>query len=354
MIMQNSSQINRPDKLYWLTAAAILIASILTVISIFRLCSSECSEGHNWRLFGLPFEVFGSIFFFSMAVLHILVRKRPELEFYEGLAFASALGAEGMFIIVQKYYIGTWCPVCLSIAACIAVGFGVHVYKLTKPTHTLNADKGDHMTTIRRGLTSTTAIFVGFLIAFLGTSRHDAMQAAQNSIQENLVFGDKSSPIEVYLFTDWACPACRKLEPTLEPMSKEIMKQAKLFFVDHAIHPETLNFVPFHLSFQVHNKPNYFALRDMLTTISEETGAPSEQMIATSAAKLGVQYQELNFADIALGIKYFKKLGEKFKVEGTPTLIIINTENKKGKKLTGNKEITQSNIEEAIKTLKSL
>ena len=306
---------NSPDKLYWLTAAVILIASILTVVSILRICSSECAEGHNWRLFGLPFEAFGGVFFVGIAILHYLVRKRPELEFYEGIAFGSALGAEGFFIYVQKYLIGSWCPICLSIAACIAIGFGAHLYKVFKPTQSKQPQKGEQMSTIGKGLTSTTAIFIGFLVAFLGTSKYDAMQAAQNSIKENLVFGDKSSPIEVYLFTDWACPACRKLEPNLKPMAEDVMGQAKLFFVDHAIHPETLNFVPYHLSFQVHNKPHYFELRDMLTQISEETGAPSEQMVSTAASRLGVQYQELNYSDIALGIKYFKKLGEKFKVE---------------------------------------
>ena len=47
-------------------------------------------------------------------------------------------------------------------------------------------------------------------------------------------------------------------------------------------------------------------------------------------------------------------VGEKFKIKGTPTMVIINREAKKGKKLTGNKEITKDNALKAIETLKSL
>lgn len=201
-------------------------------------------------------------------------------------------------------------------------------------------------------LFSSTALVVGLLAAFLGTSKYDAMEAAENTIKENIVFGPKDSNVEVFLFTDWACPACRKLEPGLEKMSNGITKDARLYFIDHAIHPETLNFIPYHLSFMLNNKPQYFKLRDMLTSISEKTGTPTEEQVAAAASKLGVKYNELNYADVAMGIKYFKALGEKFKIEGTPTMVIVNTETKKGKKLTGNNEITAENIQQAISTLK--
>ncbi len=345
---------NFDDKMYLLSGFAILAASVLTTISILRLCSEECAEGHNYRLFGFPFEAFGVLFFVSIALVHLLQRKYTQLRFLESLLFASALGAELMFIIVQKYYIGTWCPVCLGIAACIFVGFSSFAasYVNAYVTKKHQSNKGETMNSFWIGLNNTTAICIGFLVAFLGVSKQDAMQAAQESIRDHLAFGNQKSAIEVYLFTDWACPACRKLEPELEGIMKAVTKDNQFVFVDHAIHPETLNFVPYNLSFILNDKAQYLKLRDMLTEISVKTGAPSENEIAAAAAKVGVKYQELNYSDIALAIKYYKKLGEKFNVLATPTMVIINTDTKKGKKLTGNKEITKENVLNAIKTLK--
>jgi hypothetical protein len=340
--------------MYALSGLAIVVAIILTTISVLRLCSEECAEGHNYRLFGMPFEVSGAIFFASLAIIHVLQRWYDILKVIEPLLFASALGAELMFIIIQRYYIGTWCPVCLGIATCIAVGVGSFAASFVRNYKTLKhiENKGEGMNSFRIGISNIVAVFMGFFIAFMGISKQDAMQAAQDTIRDNVAFGNKNSQIEVYLFTDWACPACRKLEPQLEDMTKAITNDNKFIFVDHVVHPETLNFIPYHLSFILNNKEEYFKLRGILTEISEKTGEPSEKEIAAAAAKVGVKYNEINYSDIALAIKYYKKLGEKFNIKGTPTMVIINTETKKGKKLAGNGEITKANVVNAIKTLK--
>lgn len=334
---------DRNDRYWLISGLAIIAAFILTVISMLGLCTEECAEGHKWRLFGFPFEVFGLIFLVVIGIIHWFARKNESLTFIVQLLAASAIGAELYFIYVQKVHIGTWCPVCLGIAASFLVLF------ITLQSKTI---QDGAMKPFINSLFSSTALVVGLLAAFLGTSKYDAMEAAENTIKENIVFGPKDSNVEVFLFTDWACPACRKLEPGLEKMSNGITKDARLYFIDHAIHPETLNFIPYHLSFMLNNKPQYFKLRDMLTSISEKTGTPTEEQVAAAASKLGVKYNELNYADVAMGIKYFKALGEKFKIEGTPTMVIVNTETKKGKKLTGNNEITAENIQQAISTLK--
>jgi protein-disulfide isomerase len=346
-----SSISNRDGKLWLIGQLAVIAGMILTIISILRLCSAECAEGHNWRLFGLPFEAFGGVFFITAFTGQWLSRKNATISYLQLLLIGSAIGAELYFIYIQKVHIGTWCPVCLGIAFCLTIAFIVQGFRVYEQSKGIQEKT---MLTKWKSLTSTTAIMVGLLAAFLGVTKHDAMQAAQNSIKESIVFGNQDSDIEVYLFTDWACPACRKLEPGLKRMVERIDGDAKFFFIDHAIHPETLNYIPYNLSFILNNKPQYFELRDMLTELSVETSAPSENVIKESAAKHGVEYSELNYADIALAIKYYKALGEKFKIKGTPTMVIINTSTKKGKKLAGNGEITEENVVEAISTLKKL
>lgn len=344
--------LNKRSKILWyFVLVCLIVGSILTIASFLEMCSSECAEGHKWRLFGMPFELFGIAFFTAAVITHLLSSMKEKLDFLLLLMLGSAIGAEGYFIYVQKFLIGHWCPVCLSIATCIVLAFIAQTFQVLT-NHQGKQEKNMHR--FWKGLSSTSAIFIGLLIAFCGTTKYDAMEAAQNSIKDSLAFGDQNSDIEVYLFTDWACPACRKLEPKLEKIIHSIDDKSKIFFIDHVIHPETLNYIPYHLSFMLKNKPQYFQLRDELTQLSKVNGAPSEQQITAIAAKEGVTYSELNYSDIALGIKYFKKLGEKFKIKGTPTMVIINTASKKGKKLAGNSEITEQNVVDAINTLNNI
>ena len=57
------------DKMYALTGLAIIVALILTTISILQLCSEQCAEGHKYLLFVMHFEIFGLIFLVSIAVM---------------------------------------------------------------------------------------------------------------------------------------------------------------------------------------------------------------------------------------------------------------------------------------------
>ncbi len=342
------------DWLYLVSLLAILCGAILSLVSYLQICVEECAESHNWLLFGFPFEYTGLFFFIPLLFIHILSKKYPPLSFVAGLMIASGIGAEIKFILVQKFQIGVWCPLCLSIAACIFVAgvcYAIH-YLIEMNTLIKQGPRGELMKTIWKGITGISIFVLGFLIATIGISKFDQIAAQETTIKESLFFGDKTSPIEVYLFTDWACPACRQLEPEIEKMAPEVMKQAKLTFVDHAIHTETLNYSPYNVSFMIKNKPDYFKLRGELTKMSVATEAPTDQEIEKIAKKVGTTYQQLNFSDIAISQKYFKQLAKQFSITKTPVMVVVNIKTKKGKKLTGIAEITESNVLKAIASLK--
>ena len=211
--------------------------------------------------------------------------------------------------------------------------------------------EGKLMSSIWKEIPSLFVLILGFIAACAGISKFDSLESAESTIKESLFFGDKTTPIEVYVFTDWACPACRELEPDLEKIAPAIINKAKLTFVDYAIHPQTLNYSPYNVSFMIKNKPQYFRLRNEMNKLALNTPDPTEEQIESLAESQGVKYQPLNVADITLSQKYFKELVKQFGVNKTPTVIIINTQSKKGKKLTGLDEITESNIMKAIDSL---
>lgn len=348
---------NTPAKqslaVYVIAAIALLAACLLTFISCLQLCSQACAEGHSYRLCGLPFETVGLILFPLTLVMHLLSRKFAILSLLTGWMLAAMIGAEIVFIYVQKYKIGSWCPVCLSIAGVLSVAALAYLYDYYKgfKLSLENLERGPIMINVYKGLTGFCFFFVGLLVAFGGIAKYNPLEAAENKIQDSIAFGNANSNVEVYVFTDWNCPACRSIEPLLESLAPKIMKDAKLIFVDDPIHPESLNFTPYNVAFMINNKDKYFQLRDKLIELSEETKSPTDEQVTALAAKLGVKYKQLNYADVALANKYFTHLINQLDVEGTPTVVIVNKDTQKGKKLGGAGKITEENIMKNINAI---
>lgn len=341
------------DWIFIFSSLAILSGLTLSVISWLKLCTEQCAATHHYRIFGIQFETIGLLFFPVLTVFHFFSRKYDACRLIAGILLATALGAELMFIDVQKREIGHWCPVCLGIAGCVtaaAIGYGLN-YLMNLKTTIKEGQKGEIMQRVLKGFGSLMFVFFGLFFAYFGVGKADQLKAQEDTIKERIVFGNLNSPVDVYIFTDWQCPACRGIEPTLVKIAPAIEKKARVTFVDFIIHPETLNFIPYNLSFMIHNKDKYLELRDALTKISTKTGDPTEQDVEKAIAHSGIKYDQLSYSDVAVGIKYFKHLGKEFKITSTPTVVIVNKSTKKGKKLHGGSEITESNILKAIDSL---
>lgn len=353
MLQKRLSLASPSGYFFVLSSLAIIAGFVLSIISWMQICTEQCGEAHNYRICGFQFETFGLTFFPALAAFHFLSVPYRTFGYVAGLLLASACGAEIMFILLQKYTICHWCPICLSIAGTVGLASLAYLLDYSFELKSLmnEGKRSEIMRFIRRGVAPIIVVIFGFLFAYFGVAKVNKLQAIENSIKEAIAFGNKSSPIDIYLFSDWECPACRQLEPNLVKMAPEIMKKARLTFVDFTIHPETLNFTPYNLAFMVNNKSQYLQLRDALTKISEKTGTPSDKDVEEAIAPLGIKYKQLNYSDVALGMKYFKHLGKEFEINSTPTMVIVNRSAKKGKKLYGPSEITESNVTKAIKVL---
>jgi len=332
---------------------ALLAGFFFSLASFVELCTEQCEDGKKYFLFGMPFALVGLLFFSTVAVTHYLSVSNPFYSKVTGVLVASAVGAESLFIYIQKFVIGTWCPICLSIAACVLIAAAAfswrYIVGLSKQIQ--QSQQGEIMESIKRGLGSISVVCLGVLLAFVGLTKFDALEAAENRLKENLAFGNKASNIEIYIFTDWNCKACRELDPYLTRMAPSLMKEGKVVFVDHSLHPESLNYTPYNVSFLLNNKSEYFKLRKMISDMSRRTKNPTEDQIEEGSANLGVTYDQLNYSDVALAIRYFRELSQQFKIRATPTMVIVNTDTRKGKKLKGNEEITRRNALIAIKEL---
>lgn len=327
---------------FYLILFTLVIAWCLSLIAFLHLCTSACGEGQNWRLFGYPFGTVGVALFAALILLHVASLYFPFLHNLVGFSLIACLGAEVVFILIQNFQMTKLCPICLGIAGAIGLGSASFLSEL-------NANKGEHM----KNFSAAFLIFVlGLVGAFTSITKVEALQDAKMEFKDQLVFGNPKSAIQILLFTDWACPACRELEPTIVKVMPSLMEKQKVLFLDLPLHKETCNYCPYNMAFIVQHKPEYLKIREDLTKLSAETKNPTEAQIKKIAKKYNIQFQPLSFADVVLGIKYAEEMAAGYKVQATPTLVITNTSTKKEKILVGGKEITPENIDKAISDLR--
>ncbi|MCB1118486.1 MAG: thioredoxin domain-containing protein [Chlamydiia bacterium] len=323
---------------------AIFAGFMLTIVSWLGLCSAACAEQHTWHLIGVPLEVFGFVIFPLLALTHYAGKRFP-IWMLLGVALAvGSLGAEVSLILIQKVYIRAWCPVCLGIAACVGVT------ALTFYWESINQG-GTSMSRYTSWIYVAVFLF-GFFFTFLGIEKENQMEAAIATVKNKIWLGNPNGDLELYLFTDWSCPACRKAEPEIEKIASEHLSEARMIFVDFPIHPATYNYSPFNASFQMNNKPQYVALRHALTTLSEQTEEPTVDQIKQLASQHGAKFTPLTYAQVNTINRYFRELANRFGISSTPTLVIVNTKTGKQEIVKGSEEIQQENISMKLKSIK--
>jgi protein-disulfide isomerase/uncharacterized membrane protein len=329
---------------YWI-AVPFAAAWILSAMSWLGICSDGCEETHLYRLFGFPLSPLG-VGYFTLCGLAFLTRNRFRFSgFLIPVLLSGALGVEFVLVWIQKYVIGKWCPMCIGIA--LSVGTACVLIALERlPGVAIQIRGAEGNLVMKRLAGKSVLILLAFLagmgISATGLSKPDAFAAGLSV--KSLAFGDTDSSSEVYIVTDWFCPACRAAEPEILKGARKAMRQAKVVFVDYPIHPETLNYIPFNLSFIVREKEKYLQIREALATLARKTKEPTPEDVQAAVSPLGVKYVPLNYADVLAGVQYFSTLVNKLKVPGTPSVVVQDSRTGKTKTLYGISDITSDNI----------
>lgn len=331
---------------YWAVTVALLGCLLFSIVSALDLCANTCSEMKSYRLFGFHFSTLGIVLFSSAILIHWISRNYPFMRTVLAVMIASAIGAELFFIWIQ-HHIGIWCPICLSIATFVAIT----AFLLT--LNQIAQQKGQTMQIFKNFSTMFSISILGLLAAIIGISKPDYNLMAMNEMQQKIEFGNPASPIKIYFVTDWFCVVCRQVEPTVYKLAPKIMKQATFYFVDKPVHPETTNYTPYNLAFMVSEKPKYFEIRKALGKLSMTNRAPNDEAIQHAVASTGAKLQELNYGDIKAGINFFDETVKRYKVWGTPSIVVVNTKNNKYQVLSGEDDFTEAKIYNAMKTVQS-
>jgi hypothetical protein len=284
----------------------------LSVASLLGICSAACSEAHSYRLYGADFGWAGIATFALLALLRVC-RANGIARLAFVFILSSACGAEAWFLIVQKTVIQVWCPLCVTLAACVfllALVAGIERL-MDKEVPMRSMDVYKRFGVILAGFAC------GFLVAFFGVAKPEAQAQTLN-----IWLGKANSAAEVIVVTDWFCPSCRKAEPEIEAAVKGVLKEARIAFVDYSIHPASMNFSPYNLSFQVHDKEKYLQLRGALERLALKTKTPSVEEVQAAVAPLGVRFQQLPLSDIMAGLNQYTALIKGSGATATPTVVV--------------------------------
>jgi hypothetical protein len=325
-----------------LFALILLIGGIaISILSGTDICTfGGCTEAHKYSLHGVSFPIVGFSFFFAATVVMLLMERLPYALFIYDSLLAGAAGAEINMILLQKNVIGLWCPLCVAAAVIVYILAAVRLIAYLKSS---KEEFQMNFKSMGKPMLILATVMVGFVLTFSGMAKEEASAG-----QLDLYTGKKNSKLEIYFFSDWFCPFCSKVEEAVEAVYPTLSKKAKILFVDKIIHQESLNFVPYHLSFAAYEKAKIIPLRKALFAVAQNKN-PTYDDISAAIAPLKVTYRQLSFLEVTQQMGNSQKLAEQFKVVSTPTMILRNAKTKKTVTLVGNGQITKAGIMKAMR-----
>lgn len=316
-----------------LVGLSVLAGMLLSIMYVFDICTEACSEAAAYKLFGMDFSLFGVLFFLVAAGLLLIRKQFPVAHLLLVVLYFSSAGAEMHFIWLQKYEIGKWCPICLSIATAVYIGCFTLFYETMR--------SGSMKTKLRNVVMVIFSLTIGLASSGYGVSK-------EIPAGPDLFLGKSKSAVTVYVVSDWFCPACKTLEPKIEEIYNAVSKQVRVSFVDFPIHRETNNFTPYNLQFLMFEKAKYIQLRAVLANLAKQTPKPSDAQVQAAVAPLGVKLRQMDSSDIVYGLQHNMTVYRGFGVKATPSVVIANDKTKKQKILVGGEEITVQAVKSAL------
>lgn len=102
----------------WLALSTGLIVSIFSVMEEMCLATA-CRDTASFTFFGVNLGWFGIAYFILVLILLWLCNSDYRLEWALSAMIFAGIGAELRLLWIQKYVIGSWCPLCVTISCAL-------------------------------------------------------------------------------------------------------------------------------------------------------------------------------------------------------------------------------------------
>lgn len=104
----------------WLAVVTGWLVSIFSVIQ--EMCMvSACRDTAAFTIFGINMGWFGIAYFCVLLIVLWQRKKYPRLDWMFSAMVFAGVGAEFRLLWIQKYIIGGWCPLCVTICCALFV-----------------------------------------------------------------------------------------------------------------------------------------------------------------------------------------------------------------------------------------
>ena len=104
--------------LLWIAVITGWLVSVFSVIE--EMCMvAACRDTASFTIFGLNMGWFGIAYFSLILIVLWLRTKRCRLDWVLSVLVFSGIGAELRLLWIQKYIIGGWCPLCVTICCAL-------------------------------------------------------------------------------------------------------------------------------------------------------------------------------------------------------------------------------------------
>lgn len=151
--------------LLWLALITGWLVSIFSVIQEMCLATA-CSDAASFTLFGFNMGMFG-IAYFSLVLIVLWLRKKDcRLDWALAVLVFGGIGAEFRLLWIQKYIIGSWCPLCVTI--CCALFFGAMLLVIEKVRITGGTSQNNMKKNLGWLVLVLAMTTIGFFIAVVG------------------------------------------------------------------------------------------------------------------------------------------------------------------------------------------
>lgn len=135
-----------------------------------------------------------------------------------------------------------------------------------------------------------------------------------------------SGAVEVRIYSDYFCSSCGKLEPAVEPILKDLLKEKviRLTLVDAPLHPFTALFARYFL-YALKENPDMdhaFQVRNILFNASADKSIRTKERIEALFKEKGVPYAAF---DTKPAFDRYNALIKEDSVKQTPTCVIIKS-----------------------------
>lgn len=104
----------------WLALLTGFVVSIFSVIEEMCLASA-CRDTASFTLFGVNIGWFGIAYFSVILILLWLRKSVCWLDWALSAMVFAGIGAELRLLWIQKYIIGSWCPLCVTICCALYI-----------------------------------------------------------------------------------------------------------------------------------------------------------------------------------------------------------------------------------------